>query len=261
MFKSQKKGTLVESSDELESRYFAIASQPYATQLLEFDPAAPRPMVQEFFRDAATGIYNISAFVHSGRLCGALGARKLLQQPRRVGTGVCFEEAPVVPELAAGLERLAVQVGFSGVFEAEFINADANPLLIDFNPRFYNQMQFDIARGLPLPLLAYHDALGNHRDVEGLVDRVQLEDGPGNRVYVDLISLRTLFWAQGLSGAISPAERKQWNDWYMQHRDRCIYAAFDPDDKIPFWVAAVQHVARSARHPRHFLRSMVLNRS
>ena len=72
-----------------------------------------------------------------------------------------------MPELAAGLERLVARVGFSGVFEAEFIDPQGQAVLIDFNPRFYNQMGFDIARGLPLPLLAYYDALGSHAEPEG----------------------------------------------------------------------------------------------
>jgi hypothetical protein len=147
------------------------------------------------------------------------------------------------------------------VFEAEFINADKDPLLIDFNPRFYNQMAFDVARGLPLPLLAYHAACGRHELLERMLEELSSPDEQQGRVYVDWISFRLLLMAQGLSGAITADERKGWTDWFAEHRERCVYATFDPHDRAPFWVAAVQHIARSARHPRHFLRSIVLNRS
>jgi len=261
MFKTQSKGLLVESADRLAAHYADFARQPHEATLLDLDPSAARPMVQEFFPEAATGIYNISAYVHRGRICGARAARKLLQQPRRLGTGVCFEEAPVVPELAEGLERLVARVGFSGVFEAEFINAQKHPVLIDFNPRFYNQMGFDIDRGLPLPLLAYYEAVGSHKVMEEICETQRLSAQPHDRVYVDLFSLRILLFAQRLSGALSHAEKKRWTEWYEMHRDRCTYAVLDTTDKLPAWFAAVQLVARHARHPRNFLKSMVLNRS
>jgi len=260
MFQTQSKGVIVESADALPRRYAAFARQPHAPTLLRLDPTAARPMVQQFFRDAATGIYNISAYVHRGRIIGARAARKLLQQPRRVGTGVCFEEAPVVPELIAGLDRLVAHVGFSGVFEAEFIGTPGGSVLIDFNPRFYNQMAFDIERGLPLPLLAYYDALG-HADRVQEIAATLAPDRPAARVYVDLFSLRILLLAQHLSGALSVAERQQWTDWYTAHRDRCTYAVIDATDKLPAWLNAVYLLTRYARHPRAFFRTLVLNRT
>jgi len=262
MFTNQNKGSLVESVAELNDRYAWVKRQHYEDKLLNLDPSVAQPMIQEFFTDAATGIYNISAYVHQGRVVGARAARKLLQQPRRLGTGVCFEEAPILPDVAAGLERLVARVGFSGVFEAEFINADQTPLLIDFNPRFYNQMAFDIVRGLPLPLLAYYDALGDETRLrEAIAVAARSSDQPIGRVYVDLISLRILLIGQGLSGAMSPAEKKRWTEWYRQHRDRCTYAVIDREDRAPFWLAGFQTGMRYARHPRNFIRSMVLNRA
>jgi D-aspartate ligase len=261
MFKTQSKGIFVESADQLASRYAEFSRQAFEARLLDRDPCASQPMVQEFFSEAATGIYNISAFVHRGRLCGARAARKLLQQPRRLGTGICFEETPVASELAAGLERLAAKAGFNGVFEAEFIIAQEHAILIDFNPRFYNQMGFDIARGLPLPSLAYYDALGDHEQLEKICESVRAPAEPDDRVYVDLFALRLLLLAQNLAGVLSNAEKKRWTDWYEKHRDRCTYAVIDAADKRPAWLAAVKHIVRYGRHPRNFLTSMVLNRS
>jgi D-aspartate ligase len=261
MFKTQSKGFLVESPDQLASRHAEFARQPYKSALLALDPSASRPMVQEFFPEAATGIYNISAYVRDGHLTGARGARKLLQQPRRLGTGVCFEEAPVVPALAEGLGRLVSRVGFSGVFEAEFIETEGDPVLIDFNPRFYNQMAFDIARGLPLPLLAYIDALGRPAHLESLIEPHKTQPASTGRVYVDLFSLRLILFAQRLSGVLTAAERRKWTDWYGKNRHHCTYAVIDSGDRLPAILAAVQLMVRHGRHPRNFLTSMVLNRS
>lgn len=261
MFKTQSKGLLADSPDQLAARYAEFARQPYLSSLLALDPSASRPMVQEFFPDAATGIYNISAYVRNGTVTGTLAARKLLQQPRRLGTGVCFEEAPVVPALAEGLGRLVSRVGFSGVFEAEFIETSDHPVLIDFNPRFYNQMAFDIARGLPLPLLAYVDALGRPAELESLVDPVQVANRATGRVYVDLFSLKLILFAQRLSGALTAEERRKWTDWYAKNRTQCTYAAIDSSDKVPALLAAIQMLVRHSRHPRNFVTSMVLNRS
>lgn len=261
LFRTQSKGVYVDRPEQLASRYSAFCGQPHEDGLLKVDPSAAQPMVQEFHREAAIGIYSISAYVRDGHLCGLRGARKLLQQPRRLGIGVCFEEAPVAPQLAAGLARLVARVGFSGVFEAEFIETDEGPLLIDFNPRFYNQMAFDIARGVPLPLLAYFHALGDHERVDDLARAMAFSSPADGRVFVDLISLRLLLSAQRLSGVLSREEKKKWTDWYETNRNRCTHAVRDSDDWLPAWLARVHLAIRCARHPRSFLRSIVFNRA
>jgi predicted ATP-grasp superfamily ATP-dependent carboligase len=261
MFKTSSKGICVQTADQLQDRYAEFARQPHEDALLQFDPTAARPMVQEFYPEAATGIYNISAYADRGRLCGVRAARKLLQQPRQLGVGVCFEEASVAPELAAGLERLVSTIGFSGIFEAEFIQRSGEAMLIDFNPRFYNQMGFDISRGLPLPLLAYYDALGSRTAFKELCDRVSPQAQSQGAVSVDLSSLRVLLFVQRLSGALSYAEKKKWTEWYDTNRDRRTDCALDADDVLPFWFGSAKLMIRYGRHPRSFFRSIVLNRA
>ncbi len=261
MFPTQSKGVIVESAGELVRRYAAFSRQAHGHDLLDLDPSAGRPMVQEYFADAATGIYHISGYVHRGRLCGVRGARKVLQQPRRLGVGVCFEAAPVALDLAAGLERLVERVGYSGVFEAEFIRTSVGALLIDFNPRFYNQMAFDIDRGLSLPTLAYLDALGEHAVVDHDCQSLGSQDDQTGRVFIDLLSLRTLLIAQRLSGALSADDQRHWRDWYERHRGSATFAVLDKSDRVPSWLAAVHHTIGHGRHPRKFVLSTVLNRS
>ena len=71
-------------------------------------------------------------------------ARKIVQQPRSIGIGLCFEPALVDPLLAERTKRLCERIGYYGVFELEFILAEGKAMLIDFNGRFYHQMAFDI---------------------------------------------------------------------------------------------------------------------
>lgn len=261
MFKTLSKGLCVQTAGQLQERYAEFVRQPHEDALLQFDPTAARPMVQEFYPEAATGIYNISAYVHRGRLCGVRAARKLLQQPRQLGVGVCFEEASVAPELAAGLERLVSTLGFSGVVEAEFIRRAGDAMLIDFNPRFYNQMGFDIARGLPLPLLAYYDAMKNGTAFKDLRDRMAPQAQSQGAVSVDLSSMRVLLFVQRLSGALSYAEKKKWTEWYDANRHRSTDCALDADDMLPFWFGTAKLMTRYGRHPRSFFRSIVMNRA
>lgn len=258
-FRTQSKGALVMSPDDLERRYTAVARQPYGTEILRLDDTIGAPMVQEFCPEAALGIYNISAYAYQGRVCGVRAARKLLQQPRRLGVGVCFEEAPILADRVAGLERLVARLPFNGVFEAEFIETASHAMLIDFNPRFYNQMAFDIARGLPLPVLAYLDALGEDAALEALLARAAVAPPLVGRVFVDCVSLWLLLLAQRLSGALTGAETKRWTEWYETHRHRCTFTYLDAADAWPLRLAVLQLALRHARHPRHFMRAIVFN--
>ena len=48
-------------------------------------------------------------------------ARKIVQQPRNIGVGLCFEPALVDPHLADQAKRLCERIGYYGVFEIEFL--------------------------------------------------------------------------------------------------------------------------------------------
>ena len=51
--------------------------------------------------------------------------------------------------LAAAVARLCRGLGYFGAFEVEFLREGERRMVIDFNPRFYGQMAFDVKRGLP----------------------------------------------------------------------------------------------------------------
>lgn len=259
LFSSRNKGNRVERPEHLLPDYAEASQDRHGAAIVDYDPTSARPMVQEFFPGASSGIYNISSYAQDGKLWGARAGRKILQRPRRLGVGVCFEEAPLDRHLVEKLELLVQRVGFSGVFEAEFVKQDDRSVLIDFNPRFYNQMGFDVARGLPLPLLAYFGALPRERAQATSQTAVSAQDLTG-QVFTYGAAFRVMVTSQRLSGAFSAEEAERWLTWYEAHEGRRVDAVSDPDDRWPGRIDLVQMLHRHARHPRDFLRSIVLNR-
>ncbi|ATB30034.1 carbamoyl-phosphate synthase [Melittangium boletus] len=262
LFESHVKGSQVERASELLPRHREFLERNrYGRKLLAYDARANRPMVQAFYPEAAQNIFSMSGFVdRSGEWFVARGALKVLQRPRKLGIGLCFEEVPVDTELAEKVRQLCKKLGYFGTFEVEFIRAGGRQLLIDFNPRFYSQMGFDIARGMPLPLFVYEAASG-HEDRLGEVARAALEwKGAGQYIYCHRGIFELLLRAQGLSGRLSSNEVTHWREWYARNRERAVDAVIDTGDWVPWMVDVAMHLRSYARHPRGFIRTMVLDR-
>jgi D-aspartate ligase len=167
---TMQKGAIVRSPGELREAYRAfMKANRYDARMLERVPDLERPMLQEFCGAAGDASYALSGFCDSRqRLFVTRAAHKLVQWPRSAGLGICFRDAPLDEALAQGVRRLCELTGLFGVFEAEFVTRGDESLLIDFNPRFFGQMGFDVARGLPSPYLVYLDAVSD-------LDRLQTE--------------------------------------------------------------------------------------
>ncbi|MBX3203894.1 MAG: carbamoyl-phosphate synthase [Labilithrix sp.] len=236
-------------------------------QLVVFDPILAgrhpdiaEPMLQEYLPAAETNIASISGFVDADGAIVARSATKVLQRPRKVGIGLCFEGRTPEPALVDKLAALCKDVGYHGAFEAEFIVLGERRLLIDFNPRFYSQMGFDVARGLPLPMLVYHSARGEHHRVRAEVARAADWRPRGDEVYCHKTMLDLVLGLQGLSGQMTRAEVRRWRAWYAAHRSSATDAVRDRDDRMPALVDAAEWVRHFARHPRSFVTNFVLNR-
>ena len=134
--------------------------------LTDRHPDIAEPMVQEYLTAAETSIFSVSGFVAEDGSIVARAAMKVLQRPRKVGIGLCFEGRELEPVLVEKLSTLCKQIGYHGTFESEFIVDGDRRLLIDFNPRFYSQMGFDVARGVPLPMLVWHAARGERAELD-----------------------------------------------------------------------------------------------
>ncbi|MBI5547375.1 MAG: carbamoyl-phosphate synthase [Deltaproteobacteria bacterium] len=261
LFPSRSKGSRAEERSQLEERFREFrAWQHHGLALVERDPGVESPIVQELHPQAAQGIYSLAGFVdESGELFVVRASTKVLQRPRKLGIGLCFEEAPVEPDVAEGVRRLCRQIGYFGVFEVEFIVAGGRFLLIDFNPRLYSQLAFDVDRGMPLPLLVYLGAVGDRAALEAEVRRASAVGLSGDRVYCHRFVLEVLLRGQTLSGRMPPQAARSWRRWLVEHRERATDAVAAEDDRLPTLVDLALHLYGYARHPRAFWRSMILD--
>ena len=73
------------------------------------------------------------------------------------------------PELDAGVRRLIDTIGWSGIFQVQFIREGDRSYVIDLNPRMYGSLGLAIAAGLNLPgiwadlLLGRTPTVGDYR--------------------------------------------------------------------------------------------------
>ncbi len=223
-------------------------------------PGIDEPMIQDYLPAAETSILSVSGFVAEDGAMVARAAMKVLQRPRKVGIGLCFESREAERELLAKLAALCKKVGYFGTFEAEFIASGERRFLIDFNPRFYSQMAFDGARGVPLPMLVWHAARGDARALEHELSQARTRTPTGREVYCHKTMLDLVLALQGLSGQMSRVDVRQWRLWYDEHRTTMTDAVRDPDDQLPGLVDAALWASHFAQHPRSFVRSFVFNR-
>lgn len=224
-------------------------------------PETKMPMLQRYYPEAMETIYTLSGFRdQSGRHVVMRAARKILQRPRRIGIGLCFEEAEVVPELAERTSLLCQRIGYFGAFELEFIVANGQAMLIDFNGRLYNQLAFDIARGMDLPGLVYAGATKDKQMLVDLAAACSEHDCRQKLIFCDRSGLSLTVAAQRVFGHISPEEARRWREWRAQFDGRIVDPIRDADDPVPAYVDAAQQVFYHVRHPRSLVREYARER-
>lgn len=259
---SGMKGVLVTSMAELVPRFREMSAHDgYGERVRRRRPDVVWPMLQRYYPSANENIYGIEGYAGpGGEILGARAARKILQRPRKLGIGLCFEEAPLDAALVDKIGALCKRVGYEGVFEVELIEIGSRAVVIDFNPRFYSQMAFDVDRGLPLPRLAYAGALGDREALYALAAEAQREQPSHERVYCHHVLFEVMLRAQRLSGHLRADEEQRWRRWWAEHRGAATDAVADARDPAPLGVDVIAHLTWFARHPRSFVRSMVLDR-
>ncbi len=262
------KGSVVPDRASLVARYRAFqgAARHHAMLLAQL-PTAGNPILQAYYPEAAEGIYSIAGFVDGNGEITALAARKVLQLPRRLGTGLCFEAVPPSPALIEGLSALCRRVRYFGVFEAEFIEASGRSMMIDFNPRFYGQMAFEIDRGLPLPMIAYEAALGRFDELARARAALEtMRSSPSavstdrGAAYTHRAMFELVIRGQRLFRRMTRSDAQRWIAWRRAHRSRLTDAVLDDSDWIPALVDFARTVGEYLRHPRAFVRSVLLDR-
>ena len=187
-------------------------------------------------------------------------ARKIVQQPRGIGIGLCFEPTLVDPLLADQTRRLCERIGYYGVFELEFIFAEGKAMLIDFNGRFYHQIAFDIARGMELPALAYAAATKNQAEVTRLMSHGNLGKHDNVAGFCNHFVLATMIKMQRILRTMSREEAVRWLSWSQGSHGTMIDAVEDPDDALPAFVDVAEYLLHALRHPRAYVRHYGLER-
>jgi D-aspartate ligase len=257
LLNTHSKGTIVLGGREASVRMYAKfhGRNVLAPQLAARFPDWTMPVVQRYHPEAVDKVYSIAGFIdRGGQNMAVRAAEKVLQSPSRLGTGLCFQSAQVDFELASGLQRLLQRIGYFGVFEAEFIRLPGRSLLIDINGRLYNQLAFDVARGLPLPTLFYEGALGNHEAVAAATAAAAAESS-GPRGFCNRSRLGVLLGLRRILGTMPRQEATRWREWYEADRASVIDAVADCRDPWPGRSDLLLQIHSYISHPRAFLRN------
>jgi D-aspartate ligase len=233
-----------------------IRENPYGPELIAHDSEVVWPMLQEFLPKGAHHIYSLAGFADgTDRLPMARASRKILQRPRKLGIGLCFESAPLRDELRQAVGRLCQELGYHGMFEIEFIEHEGKELLIDFNPRGYSQMAFEVARDLPLPWLNYTRAVGNDAAFETARTKAETwSAAPQEHVYAHGTLLGIVEAGQALARLVGK-KSEHWGRWRREHAGKYTDAVRFPGDMGPVLVDAEKHMRAAIKHPRSFVKS------
>jgi D-aspartate ligase len=253
-----RKGRVVASPGELRTAYLDFAKlNQHDAQVTGERPFLAQPMIQEFCgEEGDQAIYSVSGFSdYRHGLFVARGALKLAQWPRRAGIGIQFADAPVNGALARRLRRLCEAVHFVGVFEAEFVGIDSEPMLIDFNPRLFGQVGFDMARALPSPFFTYLAAIGQIARLRLEVEAADAWRPSGQILFANRTALAWTRAAERLVGR-TPASGALQRKCDGQS-GRVVDAVADGTDWVPSVLDSVQQIARVLIHPRSTIRAAV----
>jgi len=251
------KGTPVSRPADLGEAHARFSrNNPFAPELLLRWPGADRPLLQEYLPLSAQRIYCVEGFIAPGTESWAMRAVvKLLSHPRFLGVGLLFEQADVLPHLEQRLVRLCRAVGYSGIFQCEFIEHEGEHLLIDFNPRFYNYMAIDHACGLPQAYLAYLHALGATEKLKAELERSRCVPPEAmGLVYCYGLGTWTQLCIERLFKRAPAEEAARWRRW-CRGAARVVDPVWEKEDPGPGLADVLVQVWAAIRHPRSFLRS------
>jgi D-aspartate ligase len=250
------KGMVAHSKDELIELYQRFLSREKFLAENEHLPDANLPILQQFVDIPDEGVYSVSGYIDkTGELFVTRIATKIFQRSRPAGVGICFESRQADPALSAAVYRLCRELDYSGIFEVEFIRFEGCWAAIDFNARLFNQIGIDIQRNMPLPLLAYLDAIGDTRALREEVAKAQATGENAPAVFYDHFTLRAILAAKTLTGRLSLKERAKWQAWTKEHAGHSVDFAINPKDRMPGIIHGLSEIYLGIRAFPRFLRS------
>jgi D-aspartate ligase len=145
-----RKAIMVDTPDDLMTEYRSLAS------------VSAEVLLQEYIPGGDSDIVVCCCYIdESGELLGHFTGRKLRQSPPLFGTG-CLVEASPVPEIIPLSQLLLQGCGYAGIAEVEFKRdpASGHHVLIEVNPRHWDQHQLGTMVGVNLTWIAYQKAIG-----------------------------------------------------------------------------------------------------
>lgn len=252
-----KAAEIPKGGDFAENFRAFIRNNPYGKDLVAHDPDVVWPMLQTYHRQAAFGIYSLAGFTDgSPRTPLIRASRKILQRPRKLGIGLCFQSAPVLPELVEQVGALTRDLNYRGPFEIEFIEHEGDFLLIDFNPRNYSQMQFEIDRALPIPYLQWLAATEQKTRLDEEWKLASNWTHDTSYVYCHTLLLTLVERGQKLTQLVGGEKSEAWDGWRRKHDGHLTDAVRVSGDPVPVVFDAIKHARDFVRHPRAFWRSL-----
>ena len=144
------KAIIVRSAGELRAKYDAVSV------------VTPEVLLQEYVAGDDSDIVVCGCYIdRQARLLGHFTARKVKQNPPLVGTGTVVEAADVPAIVPLSIEVLKA-FGYSGLAEVEFKydRASERFVLIEINPRHWDQHELGTLVGVNLTWIAYRDMIG-----------------------------------------------------------------------------------------------------
>jgi len=155
------------NADGTVSAYSApryVSTRQEAEEALE-DLHTREGLIQPYITGSLCSVSGVS---WEGELVCALHQRSLRIWPMRVGVSSYAISIPQNAELERGVGRLLRKLGWSGVFQVQFIcSPKGEHYLIDLNPRIYGSIALAIAAGLNLPGIWTDLLLGKRPHVDG----------------------------------------------------------------------------------------------
>jgi D-aspartate ligase len=156
-----QKAFIAESLPELRALYQRIAT------------VGPEVLLQEYIPGDDADIVVCCCHMRAdGTMDGYFTGRKLQQNPPLVGTG-CVIEACEVPDIVATTTRLLAALGYAGIAEIEYKvhRETGRHMLIEVNPRHWDQHELGLLVGVNITWLAYAGLVGIATPVQAPVYR------------------------------------------------------------------------------------------
>jgi hypothetical protein len=251
---SNSKGVVVQDSAEFRREWVEFVNRESKGRRNGDNDSIARPLVQQMIQSKA-GTISITGFLDRARTHYV--TRRCIKVFQRLGpmsVGVCFEALPPDEELSDAVRRLCDELGYFGMFEAEFLPMDGRWALIDFNPRLFNQVALDIYREMPLPLLACLDAMDEHDRLRKVLERAQNYDQSQPATIQDRFTLRATLFARAMRGPDGRAARDKWRGWMMAHAPHMIDLVADRRDPLPTLVHIASEINLGLRALPRFMR-------